>query len=127
MYHRNGEPAEQHIPQMLLGFARDVGRGMNYLSNKCFIHRDLAARNILLTEDNYCKVTEIHSAYLGTATNTVHLQIADFGMSRDLEDDKYYVTKGGFVPLKWTAPEVCVNFNALSNKNLFFITLRVIR
>ncbi|XP_065899435.1 uncharacterized protein [Dysidea avara] len=83
---KEDEPIGQHIPQMLLGFARDVGRGMNYLSNKCFIHRDLAARNILLTEDNYCK-------------------IADFGMSRDLEDDKYYVTKGGFVPLKWTAPE----------------------
>ena len=26
-------------------------------------------------------------------------------MSRDLEDD-YYVTHGGVVPVKWTAPEV---------------------
>ena len=41
---------------MLLGFARDIGRGMNYLNNKCFVHRDLAARNILLTEGNVCKV-----------------------------------------------------------------------
>ena len=57
-YHisRNGENVDQLIPSLLLGFARDIGRGMNYLSNKCFVHRDLAARNILLTEDNVCKV-----------------------------------------------------------------------
>ena len=36
-----------------------------------------------------------------------HLQIADFGMSRDLEDDSYYITSGGKIPAKWTAPEVC--------------------
>lgn len=53
---RKGESVSQLIPSMLLGFCRDIGRGMNYLSNKCFVHRDLAARNILLTEDNVCKV-----------------------------------------------------------------------
>jgi len=35
----------------------------------------------------------------------VNQQIADFGMSRDLEND-YYITHGGVVPVKWTAPEV---------------------
>ena len=34
-------------------------------------------------------------------------QIADFGMARDLEDEDYYVSHGGQVPVKWTAPEVC--------------------
>ena len=56
---RNDDCPGQFTSQMLLGFARDVGRGMNYLSNKCFIHRDLATRNILLTEDNVCKVDNI--------------------------------------------------------------------
>ena len=34
------------------------------------------------------------------------LQIADFGMSRDLSNMDYYVSHGGQVPIKWTAPEV---------------------
>ena len=33
------------------------------------------------------------------------LKIADFGMSRDLADDNYYISHGGEVPVKWTAPE----------------------
>jgi len=38
---------------------------------------------------------------------TTH-QIADFGMCRDLLDDNYYITSGGKIPVKWTAPEVCI-------------------
>ena len=33
-------------------------------------------------------------------------QIADFGMSRDLMDENYYMSHGGQIPVKWTAPEV---------------------
>ena len=33
------------------------------------------------------------------------IQIADFGMSRDLADETYYVSHGGMIPVKWTAPE----------------------
>ena len=33
-------------------------------------------------------------------------QIADFGMSRDLADETYYISSGGKIPVKWTAPEV---------------------
>jgi len=34
------------------------------------------------------------------------LKIADFGMSRNLLDEAYYITSGGKIPVKWTAPEV---------------------
>ena len=34
------------------------------------------------------------------------MQIADFGLSRDLSDDTYYVATGGKIPVRWTAPEV---------------------
>ena len=27
-------------------------------------------------------------------------------MARDVTDDTYYITKGGKIPVKWTAPEV---------------------
>ena len=33
------------------------------------------------------------------------VQIADFGMSRALQDTDYYVSRGGKIPVKWTAPE----------------------
>ncbi len=33
------------------------------------------------------------------------MQIADFGLSRDLMNDNYYVSQGGKIPVKWTAPE----------------------
>ena len=34
------------------------------------------------------------------------MQIADFGMSRDLQEN-YYVSQGGKIPVRWSAPEVC--------------------
>ena len=43
-------------------------------------------------------------AFVGQS-HSITLQIADFGMSRDLADEDYYVSQGGKVPLKWTAPE----------------------
>ena len=36
------------------------------------------------------------------------VQIADFGLSRDVSKDDVYVSQGGMIPIKWTAPEVLV-------------------
>ena len=33
------------------------------------------------------------------------MQIADFGLSRDLQNEDYYVSHGGKIPVKWTALE----------------------
>ena len=38
-------------------------------------------------------------------TITIHVQISDFGLSRNLQDEDYYVAKSGLIPLRWTAPE----------------------
>ena len=34
------------------------------------------------------------------------MQIAGFGMARDLTDDSCYVIEGAKLPVKWTPPEV---------------------
>ncbi|XP_019849279.1 PREDICTED: tyrosine-protein kinase SPK-1-like [Amphimedon queenslandica] len=85
--HPSPDPREQDpLQRLFVKFAREIASGMEHLSRKRFIHRDLAARNILLSEDLTCK-------------------IADFGMARNLLDEDYYNSKGGKIPVKWTAPE----------------------
>ncbi|XP_072896911.1 ephrin type-A receptor 4b isoform X2 [Hemitrygon akajei] len=72
----------------LVGMLRGIASGMKYLSDMNYIHRDLAARNILVNSNFVCKVS-------------------DFGLSRVLEDDPEaaYTTRGGKIPIRWTAPE----------------------
>ncbi|KAM9320620.1 ephrin type-A receptor 3 [Gastrophryne carolinensis] len=72
----------------LVGMLRGIASGMKYLSDMGYVHRDLAARNILINGNLVCKVS-------------------DFGLSRVLEDDPEaaYTTRGGKIPIRWTAPE----------------------
>ncbi|XP_059131120.1 ephrin type-A receptor 5 isoform X8 [Peromyscus eremicus] len=72
----------------LVGMLRGITAGMKYLSDMGYVHRDLAARNILINSNLVCKVS-------------------DFGLSRVLEDDPEaaYTTRGGKIPIRWTAPE----------------------
>ena len=75
----------------LTKFSLDAALGMEYLASQNCIHRDLAARNCLVGEKN-----EI-------------LKISDFGMSRETEEGIYTPSSGARpIPVKWTAPEVCV-------------------
>ena len=105
------------LPKQLLGFCLDIADAMEYLSKKGFIHRDLAARNIMLTADTKCKVGICATLVLTMVTfahryliaysfvSLFALQLVDFGMSHDMDEDYYYKPKGGMIPVKWTAPE----------------------
>ncbi|MEQ2209087.1 Ephrin type-A receptor 2 [Xenoophorus captivus] len=80
---------DTEIPSyQLLGMLRGIAAGMKYLSDMNYVHRDLAARNVLVNSNLECKVS-------------------DFGLSRILEDDAEgtYTTRGGKIPIRWTAPE----------------------
>ncbi|KAF6129903.1 EPH receptor A5 [Phyllostomus discolor] len=72
----------------IVGMLRGIAAGMKHLSDMGYVHRDLAARNILINSNLVCKVS-------------------DFGLSRVLEDDPEaaYTTRGGKIPIRWTAPE----------------------
>ena len=73
--------------RQLLSFARQISKGMEFLSSKKCIHRDLAARNVLVAKDYVVK-------------------IADFGLARDVHINDYYRKTGdGRLPVKWMAPE----------------------
>jgi len=36
-------------------------------------------------------------------------------MARDVADDTYYIITGGKFPLKWTAPNICLQFELIIN------------
>ena len=77
----------ENLNKLLLKFSQQVALGMQYLSARGYIHRDLAARNVLVNKYGICKIT-------------------DFGMSRDLAEENYYVANNrDAIPVKWTAPE----------------------
>ncbi|KAG4070105.1 hypothetical protein HA402_013348 [Bradysia odoriphaga] len=74
----------------LLLYGYQLSTALSYLESKKFVHRDIAARNVLVSSQTCIK-------------------LADFGLSRWVEDQSYYHSSKGMLPIKWMAPE-SINF-----------------
>ncbi len=73
----------------MIDVSAQVAEGMAFLESHGFVHRDLAARNVLVGDG-------------------LVIKIADFGLSRVLVEDIYEAHEGARFPIKWTAPEACL-------------------
>ena len=51
------------------------------------------------------------------------MQIADFGLSRDLSENTYYTATPGKIPVRWTAPEVGISHSILITVHIYYIFL----
>lgn len=74
----------------LILYSFQLSTALSYLESKGFVHRDIAARNVLVSSYHCVK-------------------LADFGLSRWVEDQCYYKASKGKLPIKWMAPE-SINF-----------------
>lgn len=70
----------------LMLYCYQLSCAMTYLESKKFVHRDIAARNVLVSSEDCVK-------------------LADFGLSRWIDERDYYSASPGKLPLKWMAPE----------------------
>nr|XP_018911356.1 PREDICTED: focal adhesion kinase 1 isoform X2 [Bemisia tabaci] len=75
---------------VLVLYTFQLSTALSYLESKKFVHRDIAARNVLVSSHRCVK-------------------LADFGLSRWVEDQSYYKAGRGKLPIKWMAPE-SINF-----------------
>uniref|UniRef100_A0A8D8RFP1 non-specific protein-tyrosine kinase n=1 Tax=Cacopsylla melanoneura TaxID=428564 RepID=A0A8D8RFP1_9HEMI len=74
----------------LLKYSYQLSTALSYLESKKFVHRDIAARNVLVSSHTCVK-------------------LADFGLSRWVQDQSYYKASKGKLPIKWMSPE-SINF-----------------
>ncbi|XP_020291296.1 focal adhesion kinase 1 isoform X2 [Pseudomyrmex gracilis] len=81
----------------LLLYTFQLSTALSYLESKKFVHRDIAARNVLVSSHTCVK-------------------LADFGLSRWVEDQSYYTASKCKLPIKWMAPE-SINFRRFTTSS----------
>ncbi|CAM9428989.1 unnamed protein product [Lampetra planeri] len=93
---RSEEGKEVRIPRLIL-MAAEVADGMHHLEKMRYVHRDLRAANVLVNSLLNCKV-------------------ADFGLTRIVEDNEYTSKAGTKFPIRWTSPEA-MHFGHFTTKS----------
>jgi serine/threonine protein kinase len=100
-------PANGHVlltptPTKLTHMLHQVALGCLALSQAGIIHRDLAARNLLVG-------------------SRLEVKVADYGLSRDVDEDRNYyrLTTERPLPIRWTAPESVVSLKWTSASDCY--------
>jgi serine/threonine protein kinase len=85
---QNGHKLLKPVPKKLVYILHQVARGCLALSQFGIVHRDLAARNILIGDH-------------------LRVKVADYGLSRDVDEDRNYyrLATERPLPVRWTSPE----------------------
>jgi len=91
---------EKPTIQDILKMCQATAAGMNYLADRGVVHRDLAARNLLVRSEGRDYI----------------VKVADFGMSRQTDEQSMYESKSNKFPVKWSAPEI-LHFRKYSTKS----------
>lgn len=80
---------QHRLNQMtLIVYAYQLSAAISYLESKRFVHRDIAARNVLVSDYTAVK-------------------LADFGLSRWVEDQSYYKGREAISILKLKQVSIC--------------------
>jgi serine/threonine protein kinase len=84
----NGHKLLKPTPTKLVGMLHQIALGCQALALAGIVHRDLAARNVLVDD-------------------RLHVKVADYGLSREVDEgrDYYRLATARPLPLRWTAPE----------------------
>lgn len=98
----NGPMLLKPTASKLVHLLHQVALGMTELGKASIVHRDLAARNVLIDEK-------------------LHVKVADYGLSRDVDEDKNYyrIHTERPIPLRWTAPEAVTVLKFTSASDVF--------
>lgn len=98
----NGPKLLKPTSAKLVHVLHQVALGMDALGKADIVHRDLAARNCLIDEH-------------------LHVKVADYGLSRDVDEDKNYyrIRSERPIPLRWTAPEMVTLLKVSASSDVF--------
>jgi serine/threonine protein kinase len=87
----NGHKLLHPAPTKLIHMLHQIALGCQALARSGIVHRDLAARNVLVDD-------------------RLRVKVADYGLSREIDDDKNYyrLATERPMPLRWMAPEAVI-------------------
>jgi abelson tyrosine-protein kinase 1 len=99
---KNGSMLLMSAPAKLVYMLHQIALGCQALVRCGIVHRDLAARNVLVGD-------------------RLHLKVADFGLSREVDDDKdyYRLASERLLPLRWMAPETVTTLTWTSEADCY--------